>query len=299
MRDSLMQKADIIRRIRHFFAERDVVEVFTPLLYPSTIPDPYIESFYVEGFYLQTSPEFAMKQLLAQHSGSIYQLDKVFRKEELGRIHNPEFILLEWYRVGFDHHELMDEMDDLLALILKCGKAERVSYQSLFERHLKINPHTVSVDELAQCAKDQGIVIKPLDDKDDWLNLLLTHCIEPHLGLEKPVFLHSYPVSQSALAKIKNGVAERFEVYYHGIELANGFHELNNGAQQRQRFLKQLEIRKQNGQHCPPLDENFLQALDALPACAGVALGVDRLIMLALGLATIQEPLFSFRHTTL
>ena len=287
MKIKLKNRTQIIQSIRAFFAKKTVMEVSTPLLCNSTIPDPYIESFKVGAQYLQSSPEFEMKKLLANGSGCIYQICKAFRREESGRLHSQEFTILEWYRVGFDHHDLMDDMDELLCLVLQTEKSERITYRNLFQTHLGFDPHTTSSKELEAIAKAQKINIKNLDKKDDWLNLLLTHCIEPQLGFDQPTFIYDYPETQSALAKVSNGIAERFEVYYKGIELANGFHELNDEAEQRARFMNDLAIRKTNGQHCPPLDEGFLKAVGQLPDCSGVALGIDRLIMLALDLEKI------------
>lgn len=282
----LKKRAEIIAAIRQFFLARDMLEVDTPLLYPSAILDPYIESFRIDDHYLQTSPEFAMKRLLAAGSGSIYQICKAFRKEEIGRHHRCEFTLLEWYHVGFDHHQLMSEMDDLLQGILKTEPAERVTYQVLFEKHLKVNPHLATIDELKSLSVEKEIHTSELETKDDWLNLLLSHCIEPLIGKEKPMFVYDYPKTQAALAKLSNDalpIAQRFEVYYQGLELANGFNELTDSAQQRERFTADQATRKARGLPIPPLDEAFLKALKYMPDCAGVALGIDRLVMLALG----------------
>lgn len=293
--ETLQRRANIIAKIREFFAKKQVLEVETPLLCGGSVPTPYIESFQVVHKYLQTSPEFSMKRLLAAGSGSIYQICKAFRLEEAGRLHNPEFTMIEWYRVGFDHHDLMKEAAELLRLIIGCESCDFVTYQALFENTLKINPHTVSVAELKACAIQRGLMID-LTDKDDWLNLLLTHFIEPTLALEQPCFIYDFPASQSALAKIRCrddgvSVAERFEIYYKGIELANGFHELSSSREQLERFEVELMARKLNKQHLTALDHRFIESLDYLPACAGVALGIDRLIMLALDKKSIKEVL--------
>jgi lysyl-tRNA synthetase class 2 len=306
---TLKKRAEIIQQIRQFFAERKVLEVDTPLLAHATVTDPYVVGipaiFKQNGLqeqmvYLQTSPEYAMKRLLAAGVGSIYQLCKAFRQGDLGRLHNPEFTMLEWYRVGFDHHALMDEMDELLQIILQTSsKAERFSYAALFEKFLKINPHTASVQELIQCAQEQHIQFVNKNSMEEternlWLELLLTHCIEPQIGQEQPVFIYDFPMSQSALAKIRYEetppVASRFEVYFKGLELANGFHELQNATEQRKRFEADILFRKQNNMDVVTIDENFLAALDAgFPDCSGVALGVDRLVMLALNAKSIDE----------
>lgn len=293
--DTLQQRARLITNIRQFFAERQVLEVETPLLSTSTVTDPHVHGVPVpEKLFLQTSPEYAMKRLLAAGSGCIYQISKAFRQHDQGQFHHPEFTMLEWYRLGFDHHDLMDEMDALLQTILSCAPAERMSYQQLFQHYLAINPHTSTIDELKACVAEQGIHFTgTLPDVNAWLDLLLTHCIEPHIAQEKPLFLYDFPVSQAALARIRNEdppVASRFEVYFKGIELANGFHELASAVEQRKRFENDLAYRRQHQLPVVPVDENFLHALEhGLPDCAGVALGVDRLVMLALGKRSISD----------
>lgn len=305
----LQARAKIISAIRAFFAERKVWEVETPLLAHATVTDPYVigipalfrsHSGKEQTVYLQTSPEYAMKRLLAAGSGAIYQMSKAFRQGDMGSLHNPEFTMLEWYRPGFDHHALMDEMDALLQRILFTSSAERLTYADAFEKYLAINPHDAECEALALCAEKYIAYQGAFLDRNGWLDLLLTHCIEPHLGFDQPVFLYDFPISQAALAKVnhekKPPVASRFEVYFKGIELANGFHELQDVSEQRRRFENDLLYRAQN--HLPPvpLDERFLAALNhGLPDCAGVALGVDRLVMLALKQHTLDKVLsFSF-----
>jgi elongation factor P--(R)-beta-lysine ligase len=289
--DNLKQRAVIIQNIRHFFQQRNVLEVETPLLCTATVTDPYIESIQAtanqQRLFLQTSPEYAMKRLIASGIGDCFQLCKAFRDDEQGHLHNNEFTMLEWYRLGFDHHQLMDEMDDLLQLVLNCPKASRLSYQQLFKKHLGINPHDTSITQLENIAKKHDAydsIHQACNTIDDWLMLLLSELIEPKLGFDAPCMIHDYPKSQAALAKIAGGKAQRFEVYVNGIELANGFNELTNAQEQRTRFEKDLTTRKSLNKFMPPIDENFLVALKhGLPNCAGVALGVDRLVMIALG----------------
>jgi lysyl-tRNA synthetase class 2 len=296
----LKQRNQILSHIRTFFAERDVWEVETPLLGHSTASDPHIASLTVpvghETRYLQTSPEFAMKRLLAAGSGSIYQLSKAFRSEEIGRLHRVEFTMLEWYRVGFDHHQLMDEIDALLQRILNTSSAERVTYRDVFKHYLDIDPLLADGAALEKCAREKGI--KDLKnphpaDLDFWRHLLMGYFIEPHLGKDRPLFMTDFPVSQAALAKIRDGnppVAERFEVYVRGIELANGYHELSDAAEQKRRFLADNQRREALQLPQIPPDEYLLAALShGLPECAGVALGIDRLMMLALGADSIEE----------
>lgn len=301
----LKKRADILRRIRQFFFDRQVLEVETPVLSHTTGTDPYVLGIpvafqktvaaEVETLYLQTSPEYAMKRLLAAGSGPIFQISKAFRQGDIGKYHNPEFTMLEWYRPGFDHHDLMDEMDLLLQAILQTSTAEKISYGALFEKYVGVNPHTATVLALKTCAAEQHIQIAgDLSDRNAWLDLLLTHAIEPYIGRERPVFLYDFPVKQAALAKIRwhdnPPVASRFEVYFKGIELANGFHELQDVDEQRQRFISELRMRQHLNLPSVPLDEYFLAALQqGLPDCAGVALGVDRLVMLALGCHSIAD----------
>jgi lysyl-tRNA synthetase class 2 len=301
----LKSRAQIIARIREFFLQRDVLEVETPLLSHGTVTDPYVYGIPVISdkkiLFLQTSPEYAMKRLLAAGSGSIFQISKAFRQDDNGKLHNPEFTMLEWYRVGFDHHQLMDEMDALLQLILQCEIAERVTCKELYEKYAGVNPHAATVDELSRCANEKIQLAAEISDRNTWLELLFMHCIAPNIGHDRPLFLYDFPVSQAALAKIRNEkppVASRFEVYFKGIELANGFHELSDAKEQRNRFEKDLALRAHQGLSKVPIDENFLAALQqGLPDCAGVALGVDRLVMLALGKKSLAEVIsFSFER---
>jgi elongation factor P--(R)-beta-lysine ligase len=322
---NLKLRAEVLKKIRTFFAERNILEVDTPLLSQATVTDLHLQSFVTQYFqedkikfknlYLQTSPEFGMKRLLAADSGPIYQICKAFRNGgESGRLHNPEFTMLEWYRPGFDHHQLMDEMEQLLQLVLNTLPAERISYKDLFLQYVEINPHTASIEKLKNCltgiraaraSKRCPISNEPLpggrgsdskyqtieinlnsDDRNDYLHLLMSHIIEPNLGQNnKPTFVYDFPAAQAALAKIRHDdplVAERFEVYINGIELANGFHELTDVTEQRKRFTNDLEQRKEKNYPIVPIDENLLTALaHGIPNCAGVALGIDRLIMLA------------------
>ena len=305
--DTLVVRARLLQRIRAFFQARNVLEVETPLLSQAAVTDPHIESFAVQMLqqdtprYLHTSPEFAMKRLLAAGSGSIYQVCKVFRQGEAGRQHNPEFSMLEWYRLDFDHHQLMAEVDDLLRELLDGYRTLtgtlRLSYREVFQRYAGLDPLLASIVELQATVKQRGIDVTGLDEKhkDPWLDLLMTHVVEPDLPQECPVFIYDYPASQAALARIRQGepsVAERFELYLGGMELANGFHELTDAVEQRQRFEADLTTRDATGMPSVPVDERFLNALESgLPPCAGVALGIDRLVMLATGMESISDVL--------
>ncbi|CAL7959849.1 Elongation factor P--(R)-beta-lysine ligase [Gammaproteobacteria bacterium] len=286
-------RAKTLAKIRDFFATRNVTEVETPLLSHSTNPAPHLNSFCLDDLYLQTSPEFAMKRLLAAGSGDIYQICKAFRESEIGRLHNPEFTILEWYRIGFDHHALMDEVNEFLKVTIDAPEAKRFTYEEIFAKFLKINPHESNVAQLKIVAQNNDLSISVLsDDHDTWLQLLFTHLIEPKLGQESPVFVYDFPVSQAMLAKVRSGkppVASRFEVYFKGIELANGFHELSDAIEQRKRFLHDLAERQELNLSPIPLDENFLLALQNLPDCSGVALGVDRLLLLVANAFSLNE----------
>lgn len=299
--ETLKARSEFINKIREFFRERDVLEVETPILSHATVTDPYIQSVEVpmgeSKVYMQTSPEFAIKRLLAAGIGSVYEICKSFRYGEVGQHHNPEFTMIEWYRIGFSLSDLMDEMDDLFQFLLNTEKAERFSYKQVFEKYLSINPHLASAIELRICAHQYGISDvdgTDVEDRDVWLQLLMSDYIELRIGKSTPTFIYDYPSSQSALARLKDDggvkVAERFEVYFKGMELANGFHELADSDEQRSRFEDDLIKRKKLG--CPEvkIDENFLSALaHGLPDCSGVALGLDRLFMLALGKESIGE----------
>lgn len=305
---TLQKRAEIITRIRQFFAARQVLEVDTPLLCHGTVTDPHVigipaifkemGSDQQQIMYLQTSPEYAMKRLLAAGSGPIYQICKAFRQGEVGKIHNPEFTMLEWYRPDFDHHALMDEMDEfLMATLHITTTAERWSYAQAFKNYLEIDPQQVHTDELQKLMVKKEIVLSSsaIHSKDDYLDLLFNHCIEPFIGHDRPLFLYDFPASQAALAKIhpsNPAVAARFEVYFKGVELANGYYELLDAEEHRKRFTNDLAYRAQHGIPHVPIDHFFLTALEhGIPDCAGVALGIDRLVMLALDQEKIADVL--------
>ncbi|GAA4357548.1 EF-P lysine aminoacylase EpmA [Kangiella marina] len=298
--ETLKARAMIMARVRQFFAERDILEVETPLLSQHSVTDRYMKSFQVKDFmggdgYLQTSPEYAMKRLLAAGSGSIYQICKAFRQDELGTRHNPEFTMLEWYVEGFDHYQLFDQVFELLNFLSqKPLTLSRFSYQEAFEQHLKINPFTISNQDLAVLGRELLGELPDGLERDDYLALLFEDRIEPVLGLGDEVsFIHSYPVSQAALARVDTdnpAAACRFEVYWRGVELANGFYELTDSDEQRQRFVADNQWRKENGLPKVSIDERLIAALNVgLPECAGVALGLDRLIMILLELSDLTE----------
>lgn len=302
---NLLKRTKLINSVRRFFVERGVLEVETPAMSHASVTDVHLYPFTTrfvgpgaaEGteLYLATSPEFHMKRLLAAGSGSIYQLIRCFRNEEAGRYHNPEFTMLEWYRPGFDMYQLMNEVDDLLQQVLESEPAELVSYQQAFQRYLDIDPLSAERDELKAAAAKLNLseVSEEEDDRDILLQLLFSWGVEPHIGLEKPVFIYHFPATQASLAQISiedRRVSERFEVYYKGVELANGFSELTDFEEQKERFEQDNAKRLQKGLPQYPIDNNLLNAIAAgLPECAGVALGVDRLIMIALNASSLSE----------
>ncbi|CDG19279.1 elongation factor P--(R)-beta-lysine ligase [Xenorhabdus doucetiae] len=302
---NLLKRAEILAEIRRFFADRGVLEVETPAMSQATVTDVHLVPFQTqfvgpgaaEGLtlYLMTSPEYHMKRLLAAGSGSIYQMGKSFRNEEAGRHHNPEFTMLEWYRPHYDMYRLMNEVDDLLQQILDCESAESLSYQQAFVRYLGVDPLTASKEKLREVAAklDLSNIADQEEDRDTLLQLLFVMGVEPQIGIEKPTFIYHFPASQAALAEISkedHRVAERFEVYFKGMELANGFRELTDSHEQRLRFEQDNRKREAMGLPVQPIDEHLLAALaHGMPECAGVALGVDRLIMLALGAERISE----------
>ncbi|NTS75284.1 elongation factor P--(R)-beta-lysine ligase [Catenovulum sp. SM1970] len=302
---ALKQRAKMFAQIRHFFAERNVLEVETPLLATSGITDLHLENLtsqytgphFPKGveLYLQTSPEYAMKRMLASGSGCIYQICKAFRDDESGRYHNPEFTMLEWYRVGFDLSDLMDEMDSLLQVILNVSSAKRYSYQAIFIEVLDIDPLQASTESLQAFLRNnaQADMANILTEKDDLLQFIFSFFIEQKIAQTQPYFIYDFPASQACLAKLNpddSRVAKRFEVYFKGVELANGFDELTDATEQRKRFEQDNLMRQANGKHSKPIDENLLSAIAAgLPDCSGVAMGLDRLLMLAGQYAHIKE----------
>ncbi|MGJ3354029.1 elongation factor P--(R)-beta-lysine ligase [Providencia sp. Je.9.19] len=310
---NLLQRAKIIAEIRRFFADRCVLEVETPAMSQATVTDVHLVPFETRfvgpgaaqgiNLYLMTSPEYHMKRLLAAGSGPIYQLCRSFRNEEAGRHHNPEFTMLEWYRPHFDMYRLINEVDDLLQQVLDCESAELLSYQQAFLRHLDIDPLSAEKSELREVAArlDLSNIAEQETDKDALLQLLFVMGVEPHIGKDKPVVVYHFPATQASLAVIStedHRVAERFEVYYKGMELANGFHELTDASEQRQRFEQDNRKRAALGLPIQPIDEHLLSALThGLPDCSGIAVGVDRLIMIALNAAKISD-VIAFPVTT-
>ena len=302
----LEQRARALASVRAFFAQRSVLEVDTPVIVNAAVTDVHIHSVEVHfpgqerRLYLHTSPEYAMKRLIASGSGDIFQICHVARGYERGRHHNPEFTLIEWYRLGFSLEQLMDEVDALARAVLgrvaQPMRSERVSYVDAFRNALGIDPLTVSRDDLHALALEAGHAgMSGKPDRDYLLEFLMGVKIGPTLGKNALTFIHRYPASQAALARLDPQdprVALRFELYCEGIELANGFHELASAREQNARFEADLAERHRTGQPVHAIDRLLLSALEAgLPDCAGVAVGFDRLLMLATGASSIDEVL--------
>lgn len=303
-REQLKSRAQQLAYVRGFFAEREVLEVETPCLGRFGVTDVNLEGVAatvkaagVSGGWLQTSPEYHMKRLLAAGSGSIFQVARVFRNGERGSRHNPEFSMLEWYRVGFDDTDLMAEVADLVCGWLGCDRPDVLNYRDAVRMIAGFDPMTISADELNQVCQ-QWLEPEQLAgmSRDDCLDLVMSFKVEPELGQKKPVFITRYPASQAALARtmLDEGypVAHRFELYIGGLELCNGYWELTDPTEQRHRFEQDNGRRRAAGKPEIAVDQAFLSALEAgLPACSGVALGLDRLLMLKTGAARIEEVL--------
>lgn len=290
LNDALRERARLLAATRHFFQARNVLEVETPVLSKAGVCEPYLKNLTTDisnqRYYLQTSPEFAMKRLLCAGSGSIYQTCKAFRDDEQGSIHNPEFTMLEWYQVGFDYHQLMDEVESLVSSLMDVTEFSRITYQQAFLQTVGIDPMRVSYTELENLAG----TVNGQTTKNDLLDLIMSDKVLP--ALPQAVFVYDYPANQAAMAKIRDDVAERFELVINGIELANGYSELTDPAEQEQRFINENKQRETMGIEPMEIDQNFLTAMQqGLPECAGVALGFDRLLMLACNKKTLADVL--------
>lgn len=302
---SLRLRARLYTLLRKFFAERSVLEVETPMLSAAGNTEPNIQSFstvfdgHVDAGarerWLRTSPEFPLKRLLAAGIGDCYELGRVFRNGEAGGRHNPEFTMLEWYRIGWDHRALMREtiavVEAALTLVDRRAEVVIVSYRQLFIDALGIDPMTASLERLQAPLREFGISARGLT-RDDWLDLLITHRLQPEFPRERMTVIYDYPATQCALARIRAGeppVAERFELYLGSHELANGYHELNDPAEQRARFVRDNAVRRERGLREIPLDESLLSVLDTMPDCAGVAMGLERLLMCLAGTDAIAD----------
>lgn len=305
----LRLRAELLARTRAFFAERDFLEVETPLLSADVVVDRHLDPLGVtlpgdprhpnvgRQLWLQTSPEFAMKRLMAAGGEAIYQITRAFRAGEAGARHNPEFTIVEWYRRDDSMIEGMQLLSDLAEWLLMRGPAQRITYREAFGQHVGIDPLTCTNEALAAAAARHGLSPGESFDgagRDEWLNLLLAELVEPRLGKDAPTILYHYPASQAALARTSGepSVAERFELYVEGIELANGYHELLDAQVLRQRIRQANRLREADGKQLLPAESRLLAAMDAgLPACSGVALGFDRVVMLAAGATDIGQVL--------
>ena len=300
---NLLTRAKLLAEIRRFFTDRGLLEVETPVLSEFGVTDVHLATFSTEfispfgeqskTLWLSTSPEYHMKRLLAAGSGPIFQIGKVFRNEEAGNRHNPEFTMLEWYRPHFDMYRLINEVDDLLQQILECPPAESMSYQFAFQQYVGLDPLSADLSELVEKAEKHQLMGAENESRDTLLQFLFSTVVEPQIGQEAPVVVYHFPASQAALAQISSEdlrVAERFEFYYKGLELANGFHELSDAREQLRRFQQDNLQREKMGLPVRAIDTRLLAALQAgIPNCSGVALGVDRLLMIAMGTESIRE----------
>lgn len=301
--ETLRERAQVLAQVRSFFAERSVMEVDTQSISQAAVSDPFIDSLPVAyqthpaaeivWHYLQSSPEYAMKRLLAAGSGAIYQLSKVFRNGELGRLHNPEFTMLEWYRPGFCEQQLMHEVRDLVDQVLGPQTWCVLTYRELFIKYLDIDPFDCEILDLQTAVRAN--IDAPFEDdrKDTWLELAMSELIEPLLN--EPTLVEQFPASQAALAQVSedaygNQVATRFELYAGGMEIANGYRELQDPDEQARRLAADMDTRKALGLPIRPTETRLVSALSSgLPDCSGVALGFDRLLMLKLGAQSIAD----------
>jgi elongation factor P--(R)-beta-lysine ligase len=306
-RQRLQGRAQLYALIRAFFAERNVLEVETPILSAAGNTDPNIESFtapfsgHVDAGarerWLRTSPEHPLKRLLADGVGDCYELGRVFRNGEAGERHNPEFTMLEWYRVGWNHRQLMEEtitlVESALAMVGRRAEVLIEGYRQFFIDELGLDPLHAEIDELRAPLAQYGIDPEGLT-RDDWLDLLITHQLQPAFPRDRITVIHDYPASQAALARVRPGdppMAERFELYLGPYELANGYQELNDPSEQRARFQRDNVRRRERGLREMPIDEQLLAVLGRMPDCAGVALGIERLLMCLAGTDRIGDVL--------
>ncbi len=305
---TLEVRASMLRAAREYFTATRALEVETPTLSAAGVTDVHLASIAAtavgQSRYLHTSPEYAMKRLLAAGCGDLWQICRVYRDGESGRWHNPEFTLIEWYRLGIDHHALMSDVERLVSAVMPSSRhvdrSERLTYREAVQLHTGIDafsdPTAVLIARLESAGVDVPVSIRA--DRDACLDLIMSVLVGPQLGHDRLTFIYDYPASQAALAQIRGPVASRFEAYLDGIELANGFHELGNAIEQRARFEQDLVQRRQRGLPPMPIDDRFLAALEyGLPDCSGVALGFDRLVMCAVGAKHIDEVIaFAFER---
>ena len=287
----IAERDALLQRLRAFFASRGFAEVSTPNVDPEVIPELHIDPYEVPGLgYLQASPEMHLKRLLCAGTGPLFEITKCFRAGEVGELHQPEFTMVEWYRPGDDMLGGMALLDELMQEVANCPPAKRTSYRDAFVQAIGLDPFTCSLAELQAAAGDT------IDQRDELLNLLLAQQVEQKLGESGPEILYHYPASQSALATTTlddegRHIAERFELYWQGVELANGYHELTDPAELRRRLVEVNDQRTAGNRQPLPLPEKLLTAMESpgLPPCAGVALGFDRLLMLMVGAANLGD----------
>jgi lysyl-tRNA synthetase class 2 len=305
----LKARAALLKEIRQFFEARNVLEVETPLLSNAAGTDPHIAPFKTPfdhpqsaadlTLYLNSSPEFSMKRLLAAGSDSIFQICKAFRNGEVGRFHNPEFSILEWYRVDFDLQQLIDEVEQLIQAVapaLLKTPTIRLHYAEAFQHSTGINPLTATLADFIRCAQQKGCpeAIEICGEEHSlWLDFLFSHLVQPSLGKDGLCFVEGFPACQASLARLNRKdprIAERVELFIDGIELGNGFHELSDAQEQQQRFAAEAQLRKEQGLIELPIDQRLLAALESgLPNCSGIAIGLDRLLMLITKVSSIDE----------
>ncbi len=288
----LNERALLLSEIRSFFLAKEVLEVETPILGRAGVCDPHLKNLTTQindkQYYLQTSPEFAMKRLLCSGSGSIYQISKAFRDDEQGRLHNPEFTMVEWYRTGFDYFQLMDEVEELVSKLIGVKDFQRITYQDVFQKTVGIDPTFATHDQLENIAGN----ITGQTTKNDLLDLIMGTKVLP--ALDGALFIYDYPPDQAAMAKIRGDVgcniAERFELIVNGIELANGYTELTDPEEQKERFNNENKQRELMGMETMQVDQHLLKAMsEGMSECSGVALGFDRLLMLIMNKNSLSE----------
>lgn len=284
----LKERARLLGEIRAFFLAKDALEVETPILSQAGVCDPHLQNLSTEindkQYYLQTSPEFAMKRLLCAGSGDIYQITKAFRDDEQGRLHNPEFTMIEWYRIGFDYFHLMNEVEQLVSKLIGINNFQRITYQDAFQQTVGIDPFTITHVQLESIAGN----ITGKTTKNDLLDLIMGTKVLP--VLKDAVFIVDYPADQAAMAKTRDNIAERFELIINGVELANGYTELTDPDEQKERFNNDNKQREVLGMETMNVDQHLLKAMsEGMPECAGVALGFDRLLMLIMNKRSLSE----------
>ena len=296
--ETIKKRAVLLQQIRHFMSQRGIIEVDTPILSRYCISDPYIQSMVTfnafdkeKSLYLQSSPEFCMKRLIAAGSGSIYQIAHVFRDEESGKRHQTEFSMLEWYRLGFDYYQLMGDVEELL-LEIGLTKPDKMTYAEAFLKTVQIDPHTAELEQLQGIAGQHGWG-NDSEDHHALLDYIFSEAVIKNIESNQPLIIYDYPECMAALATIKSGkprISERFELFINGMEIANGFNELCDAKEQKQRFDAELKTRKDKNLSSLPMDINFLAALESgLPETSGVAVGIDRLLMVLTGKNDIKE----------